>query len=47
MERPFLIENFLASLSEAFKIHGDARAITTIVEGDCRFESDITDFDVD
>src|SRR5215510_2787784 len=46
-ERPFPIEDFLASLVEALKIRGDARAITTVIEGDCRFAPSETDFGID
>src|SRR5215831_5577005 len=46
-ERPFTIEDFLASLVEALKIRGDARAITTVIEGDCRFAPGETDFGID
>jgi hypothetical protein len=35
---PFPIEDFLASLTEALKIRGDARAITVIIEGESWFD---------
>jgi hypothetical protein len=44
---PFPIEDFLASLVEALKIRGDARAITAVIEGDCRFAHSETDFGID
>ena len=36
---PLPIEDFLASVTEALKIRGDARAITVIAEGESRFDS--------
>lgn len=45
--RPFLIEDFLACLVEALEIRGDARAITAVIEGDCRFAPTETDFGID
>lgn len=44
---PFPLEDFLASLVEALKIKGDARAITAIVEGDCRFDYVEMDFGIE
>jgi very-short-patch-repair endonuclease len=38
-DKPFPIEDFLASVTEALKIRGDARAITVIAEGESRFDS--------
>lgn len=32
---PFALEDFIASTVEALKSRGDARAITTLIEGDC------------
>lgn len=46
-ERPFPIEDFLASLATSLKIRGDARALTMIVEGDSRFEPAETDWGID
>ena len=46
-ERLFPMEDFLASLAEALKIRGDARAMTVIVASDCRFEPEDTDFGID
>src|SRR5262245_59291226 len=37
-EDPFPIEDFLASVTEALKIRGDARAITVIIEGESWFD---------
>ena len=45
-DRPFAIENFLASLVEALKVHGDARSIAVILEGQCRFQAWDSDFGV-
>lgn len=47
MERPFPMEDFLASLAEALEINGDGRAIVAIVEGECRFEPLESDFGID
>lgn len=44
---PFALEDFLASLVEALKVTGDARAIALIVEGDCRLEYTTSDFGID
>lgn len=46
-ERPFPIEDFLASATMALKIRGDARSIATILAGDCRFEPTESDWGVD
>lgn len=46
-EYPFPINDFLASLVEALKIRGDARSITTLVEGDCDFAISDSDFGID
>ena len=46
-ERPFPIEDFLASLATSLKILGDARALTIIVEGDSRFEPAETDWGIE
>jgi hypothetical protein len=44
---PFPQEDFLASLVEALKVRGDARAIAALIEGDCRFQVWDSDFGVD
>jgi very-short-patch-repair endonuclease len=44
---PFAVDDFLASVVEALKVRGDARAITTLVEGQCRFHLWEQDFGVD
>ncbi|HMV46595.1 MAG TPA: hypothetical protein PLD20_31995 [Blastocatellia bacterium] len=46
-QRPFPIEDFLASLAASLKIRGDARALTIIVEGDSRFEPTESDWGID
>ncbi|HZS45219.1 MAG TPA: hypothetical protein VFC63_08975 [Blastocatellia bacterium] len=46
-ENPFPIQDFLASLVEALKVRGDARAIAIVIEGDCRFECGESDFGID
>lgn len=46
-ERPFPLEDFLASIVEALKVRGDARAIVTLVEGDCQFAPWDSDFGID
>lgn len=46
-ERPFPMEDFLASLVEALKVKGDARAIVTVIEGICQFSHNDTDWGVD
>lgn len=32
---PFVLDDFLASVVEALRLWGDARAITTLIQGDC------------
>jgi len=44
---PFEPEDFLASVVEAMKVRGDARAIATLVEGNCNFHLWDQDFGVD
>lgn len=44
---PFPLEDYLASLVEALKMRGDARAIATVIEGNCQFVYYDTDFGVD
>jgi len=44
---PIPVEDFLAAITEALKIRGDARSIAVILNGDCRFESRDQDFGVD
>ena len=46
-ERPFPLEDFLASVVEGLKVRGDARAIAAIVEGECWFQPWDTDFGID
>lgn len=46
-QAPFPLEDFLASIVEALKVRGDARAIATLVEGDCRFAQWDSDFGID
>ena len=45
--QPFPLEDLLASAVESLKAHGDSRAITALVEGDCRLELWDTDFGID
>jgi hypothetical protein len=44
---PFPIEDFLASLTDALKIHGDARSIAILIEAECRFELTGSDWGID
>jgi hypothetical protein len=44
---PFAAEDFLASLVEAMKVRGDARAITMLLEGQCHFQLWDQDFGID
>jgi hypothetical protein len=44
---PFVVEDFLASVVEAMKVRGDARAIATLVEGQCHFQLWDQDFGID
>ena len=44
---PFVLEDFLASVTEGLKVRGDARAIAALVEGDCRVVMWDTDFGID
>lgn len=44
---PFQVEDFLASLTAALKIRGDARSIAIVLEGQCEFESRNSDWGVD
>lgn len=44
---PFPVEDFLASLVEALKVRGDARAIAIILAGACRFEHSHSDWGID
>lgn len=44
---PFSHDDFLAAVVEALKVRGDARAIATLVEGQCRFHLWDQDFGVD
>lgn len=46
-QRPFPLEDFLASVVEGLKVRGDARAIAAIVEGECRFQPWDTDYSID
>lgn len=46
-EQPFPIEDFLASVTAALKIRGDARAIAVVLQGVCRFESLDRDWGID
>lgn len=46
-DQPFKIEDFIASLAEALKIRGDARALTAILEGECRFTFAESDYGMD
>lgn len=46
-ERPFAIDDFLAAVVEALKVRGDARAIATILEGECLFRGWDSDFGID
>lgn len=46
-DRPFPIEAFLASIVEALKVRGDARAIAALVEGKCNFAPWDSDFGID
>ena len=46
-EFPFTNDDFLASIVEAMKVRGDARAIATLIEGHCRFHLWDQDFGVD
>lgn len=41
---PFPVEDFLASLVEALKVRGDARAIAVVLSGTCDFDYVGTDF---
>lgn len=45
--QPFPLEDFLASVVEGLKVRGDARAIATIVESECRFDLWDSDFGID
>lgn len=47
MNWPFLIEDFLASLTEALKIRGDARSIAILLSGESEFEESHSDWGVD
>ena len=44
---PFPIDNLLASVVEALKVRGDARAIAALVEGECQFAPWDSDFGID
>lgn len=44
---PFAVDDFLASVVEAMKVRGDARAIAILVEGQCHFHLWDQDFGVD
>lgn len=44
---PFPIDDFLASIVEAMKVRGDARAIATLIEGQCCFQLWDQDFGID
>ena len=44
---PFPIDDLVASLVEALKIRGDSRALTALVEGECRLVLWDNDFEVD
>jgi hypothetical protein len=46
-QRPFPLEDFLASIVEALKVRGDSRAIAALVEGDCQFAAWDSDFGID
>jgi very-short-patch-repair endonuclease len=46
-ERPFPLEDFLASVAEGLRVRGDARAIAAIVEGECQFQPWDSDFGID
>ena len=46
-EFPFPNDDFLASIVEAMKVRGDARAIATLVEGECRIHLWDQDFGID
>ncbi len=46
-DRPFQLENFLASIVGALKVKGDSRAIAAIVEGDAYFHLWDSDFGID
>jgi len=44
---PFEVENFVASIVEALKTKGDARAIATLLEGDCDVQKWNSDWGID
>lgn len=46
-ERPFRVEDFVASVAAALKIRGDARSMAILLAGDCRFEPLDSDWGVD
>ena len=44
---PFPIEDFLASVAAALKVRGDARSIAVLLETQCEFDYETSDFGVD
>lgn len=47
IDRPFKIDDFLASMIEALKIKGDSRSIAILLNGECRFEPCDQDWGID
>lgn len=47
MNEPFELEDFLSSVTDALKIRGDARSIAILIEAECGFEQDGSDWGVD
>jgi hypothetical protein len=44
---PFELDDFLATIVDALKLRGDARSITSLVEGDCKLGIWDSDFGID
>jgi very-short-patch-repair endonuclease len=47
MSPPFPIEDFLASVTAALKVRGDARSTAVLLEAECEFGWEASDFGVD